>query len=201
VPMFSMFEDNAFRHVFGGWQANGIVQLRTGLPFTVTQGNTINTVEGHVRPDRLSDGALSNPTVNNWFDPDAFRVVTCAEPGARGTAAGDQLNAYLSQFCHYGDSGQGILEGPGFKNVDFSLMKNFELNGGMRVQFRWEIFNLFNTPQFGVPNSALNASPAFLPSVAGGDFPSQVTPSRGPGSISTLAAPMRQMQFGLKLLF
>ncbi len=201
VPVIPMFQENALRHVFGGWQANGIVQLRTGLPFTVTQGNTINTVEGHVRPDRLSDGALSSPTVNKWFDPDAFRVVTCAEPGARGTAAGDELNAYLSQFCHYGDSGQGVLEGPGFKNVDFSLMKDFELNGDMRVQFRWEIFNLFNTPQFGVPNSALNASPAFLPSVAGGAFPSQVTPSRGPGSISTLAAPMRQMQFGLKLLF
>ena len=101
-------------------------------------------------------------------------------------AAGDALNAYLTQFCHYGDAGQGILEGPGFKNVDFSLLKNIALTGSMRLQFRWEIFNLFNTPQFGVPNSALNASPAFLPSVAGGAFPSQVTPSRGPGSISTL---------------
>jgi len=37
--------------------------------------------------------------------------------------------------------------------------------------------------------------------VAGGAFPTQVTPSRGPGSISTLVAPMRQMQFGLKVLF
>ena len=49
---------------------------------------------------------------------------------------------------------------------------------------------------------ALNyAATAFLPSTAGGAFPTQVTPSRGPGSISSLVAPMRQMQFGLKLLF
>jgi hypothetical protein len=201
LPIIPAFRDNAARHIFGGWQANGIIQLRTGLPYTITQNNTINTIEGHVRPDRLSDGSLAQPTINKWFDPDAFRVVTCAEPGVKGTVGGDALNQYLTQFCHYGDAGQGILEGPGFKNVDFSLMKNIELTGNARLQFRWEVFNLFNTPQFGVPNAALNGSAAFLPSVAGGAFPTQVTPSRGPGSISTLVAPMRQMQFGLKVLF
>jgi hypothetical protein len=154
-----------------------------------------------VRPDRLTDGSLAQPTINKWFDPDAFRVVTCAEPGVKGTVEGDALNQYLTQFCHYGDAGQGILEGPGFKNVDFSLMKNVELTGNARLQFRWEVFNLFNTPQFGVPNAALNGSAAFLPSAADGVFPTQVAPSRGPGSISTLVAPMRQMQFGLKVLF
>ncbi len=201
LPVIPAFRDNAARHIFGGWQANGIIQLRTGLPYTITQNNTINTIEGHVRPDRLSDGSLAQPTVDKWFDPDAFRVVTCAEPGVKGTVGGDALNQYLTQFCHYGDAGQGILEGPGFKNVDFSLMKNIELAGSARLQFRWEVFNLFNTPQFGVPNAALNGSAAFLPSAADGAFPTQVTPSRGPGSISTLVAPMRQMQFGLKVLF
>ena len=200
IPLVRGLEDSWARHILDDWQANGIIQLRTGVPFTVTQNNTINTIEGHVRPDRLSDGALENRTIDKWFDPDAFQVVTCAQPGA-ATPGGAALNQYLTQFCHYGDAGQGILEGPGFKNVDFSLMKNIAINNGMRLQFRWEIFNLFNTPQFGVPNSGLNASPAFLPSVAGGAFPTQVTPSRGPGSISTLVAPMRQMQFGLKLLF
>ena len=120
---------------------------------------------------------------------------------SRERSEGTPLNQDPTQFCHYGDAGQGILEGPGFKNVDFSLMKNIELSGNARLQFRWEIFNLFNTPQFGVPNSVLNGSAAFLPSAAGGAFPTQVTPSRGPGSISTLVAPMRQMQFGLKVLF
>ncbi len=201
LPTISAFKDNVGKHIFGGWQMNSIIVLRSGLPFSVLQGNTINTLEGQIRPDRLSDGKLSNPTVNKWYDPDAFRVVTCAQPGSTTTTAGQALNSYLAQFCHYGSAGQGILEGPGFKNVDYSLIKNTQLTEKLRLQFRAEIFNIFNTPQFAVPNNSLNAATAFLPSTAGGAFPTQVTPSRGPGSISSLVAPMRQMQFGLKLLF
>lgn len=201
LPTIPAFKDNFGKHIFGGWQMNSIIVLRSGLPFSVLQGNTINTLEGQIRPDRLSDGKLSNPTVNKWYDPDAFRVVTCAQPGSTTTTAGQALNTYLAQFCHYGSAGQGILEGPGFKNVDYSLIKNTQLTEKFRVQFRAEIFNIFNTPQFAVPNNSLNAATAFLPTTAGGAFPTQVTPSRGPGSISSLVAPMRQMQFGLKLLF
>ena len=47
----------------------------------------------------------------------------------------------------------------------------------------------------------LNAATAFLPTTAGGAFPTQITPARGPGSIANIVAPMRQMQFGLKLIF
>ncbi len=189
------------KYIFGGWQTNGIVVLRSGLPFTVTQGGTINTVEAPVRPDRLQSGKLDNPTINRWYNPDAFRVVTCAQPGNANTDAGRALNQYLTQFCHYGSAGQAILEGPGFKNVDFSLLKNIPLKESLRLQFRAEFFNLFNTPQFGTPVAGLNAAPAFLPATAGAAFPTQITPSRGPGSITSIIAPMRQMQFGLKLLF
>jgi hypothetical protein len=201
LPVIGAFRDNAAKHLFGGWQMNGIVVLRSGLPFTVSQGNTLNTAESPVRPDRLRDGRLEDRTVNKWFDPDAFRVVTCAQPGNNGTDAGRALNQYLTQFCHYGSAGQGILEGPGFKNVDFSLLKNINFTEKLRLQFRAEIFNLFNTPQFAVPNATLNAAPNFLPAAANGAFPSQAGITRGPGAISSLVAPMRQMQFGLKLLF
>src|SRR5207244_407788 len=110
-------------------------------------------------------------------------------------------NQYLAQFCHYGSAGHAVLEGPGFKNVDFSLLKNIAFTERLKLQFRTEIFNIFNTPQFGIPNAGLNAAPAFLPAAAGGAFPTQITASRGPGAITSLVAPMRQMQFGLKLLF
>jgi hypothetical protein len=202
LPTIPAFKDNIGKHIFGGWQTNGIVVLRSGLPFSVLQGNTINTLEGQIRPDRLANGKLDNPTIDKWYDPDAFRVVSCAQPGETtgpNAAAGIARNQYLAQFCHYGSAGQGILEGPGFKNVDFSLFKNTQLSEKLKVQFRWEIFNLFNTPQFAVPNNNLNA--ALLPAAAGGPFPTQITVQRGPGSISSLVAPMRQMQFGLKLLF
>jgi hypothetical protein len=67
------------------------------------------------------------------------------------------------------------------------------------LQFRAEIFNLFNTPQFGVPGATLDATR--LPTAAGGAFPTQFTSSTGPGTITSIVAPMRQMQFGLKFLF
>jgi hypothetical protein len=202
LPTIPAFKDNFGKHIFGGWQANSIIVLRSGLPFTVSQGNTLNTAESPVRPDRLSDGKLSSPTVNKWFDPDAFRIVTCAQPGNNATDAGKALNQYLTQYCHYGSAGQSILEGPGYKNVDFSLLKNIQPHEKLRLQFRAEMFNVFNTPQFAVPNATLGTAPAqFLPTAAGGAFPTQVTASRGPGSISSLVSPMRQMQFGLKLLF
>lgn len=189
------------KQIFGGWQMNGIVVLRSGLPFSVTQNNTINTIEGHVRPDLVGNPKLANPTINKWYDPDAFRVVTCQQPGSAATDAGKALNQYLAGFCKYGSAGQGIIEGPGFKNVDYSLIKNIPIKDDLRLQFRAEIFNIFNTPQFGTPNAGLNAATAFLPTTAGGAFPTQVTPSRGPGSIANIVAPMRQMQFGLKLIF
>jgi hypothetical protein len=202
LPTIPAFRDGFARRIFGGWQTNGIVTLRSGLPFTVSQGNALNTGESPVRPDRLGDGQLSNPTVNKWFDPDAFRIVTCAQPGSATTDAGRALNQYLTQFCHYGSAGQSILEGPGYKTMDFSLLKNIRLGEKLKLQFRAEMFNVFNTPQFATPNATLGtATGQFLPATAGGAFPTQVTASRGPGSISSLVAPMRQMQFGLKLLF
>ena len=183
------------------------VVLRTGLPFSVTQNNTINTLEGHVRPDLIGNPKLDNPTVDKWYNPDAYRVVTCAQPGITtgndpvAVAAGIARNSYLAQFCHYGSAGHAVLEGPGFKNVDFSLLKNIMFKEKVKMQFRTEIFNIFNTPQFGIPANGLNGAPAFLPAAANGAFPTQITASRGPGAITSLVAPMRQMQYGLKLLF
>lgn len=177
--------------VLGGWQTNGIMTFRTGFPFTVTQGGIINTANTPVRPDRIANGALSNPTVNAWFNPDAFRLVSC-------------VNSALPEVCKYGNSGNGILEGPGFKNVDFSVFKNFPIAERFKMQFRAEFFNLFNTPQFGRPNASLNTATGFLPS-RGSDgslsFPAQAGFARGPGAITSLVAPMRNIQFGLKFMF
>jgi hypothetical protein len=177
--------------VLSGWQTNGIISLRSGFPFTVSQGNLINTGNAPVRPDRVASGKLENRTVNQWFDPDAFRLVSC-------------VNASTPELCHFGNSGVGILEGPGFKNVDFSLFKNFRITERAKLQFRSEFFNLFNTPQFSVPNRSLNTAAGFQPTRnAAGQlvFPSQAGVVGGPGAITGLVAPMRNIQFGLKLMW
>jgi hypothetical protein len=189
-----MLRKSAGRYVLGGWQVNGILTLRTGFPFTVAQGNTLNTFNSVVRPDRLRSGKLSNPTVNQWYDTEAFRLVTC------------QVDALASR-CHYGSSGNSVLDGPGAKNLDFSVFKNIPIKGERtRVQFRAEFFNLFNTPNFNIPNRTLTSSTAFLPRVdpvtgAIGPDPIQGGRSAGPGAITSLALPMRVIQFGLKFLF
>jgi hypothetical protein len=187
LPTIPAFRQGVGRQIFGGWQANGILTLHSGLPFTVTQNNSLNTFNSPVRPDRIGSGQESNPTINQWFNPDDFHVVTCKV-------------STLPGLCHYGSSGNGILRGPDFHDLDFSLFKNFQIKESVKLQFRAEMFNIFNTPNFNPPNHALSASTQFLPSSPGGAFPSQIR-SQGPGQITSLAAPMRQIQFGLKFLF
>jgi hypothetical protein len=177
--------------IFSGWQTNGIITLRSGLPFTVSQGGILNTGNAPVRPDRAADGSLENPTINQWFNPDAFRIVSCA-------------NSSLPEVCHYGNAGNGILEGPGFKNLDFSAFKNFGITERLKLQFRAEFFNLLNTPQFNVPNRTLNTQAGFLPQRSSSGaitYPTQAGIVGGVGSISSLIAPMRNVQFGIKLLW
>lgn len=172
---------------------NGIWTLRTGFPFVVDQTRTLNTFNSPTRPDRLRSGKLENRTINRWFDTEAFQVVTCKKD-------------YLADRCHYGSSGNAILDGPAFKNLDFSAFKNFSLREKMRLQFRAEFFNLFNSPNFATPNASLNATGAFLPRrdpVTGqiGPDPPQGGRVGGPGTITSVIAPMRVIQFGLKFLF
>jgi hypothetical protein len=99
----------------------------------VTQGNIINTANSTVRPDRVGTGKLDNQNINQWFNPDAFHIVSCA-------------NSSIPEACHYGSAGNSILEGPGGSNVDFSAFKNFGITERFKLQFRAEFFNFFNTP-------------------------------------------------------
>jgi hypothetical protein len=189
IPTPASFTHGIGRQVLGGWQANGIWTIHTGLPFVVQQGNTLNTFNSPVRPDRVGTGELSHPTINEWFNPDDFHLVTC------------QVNN-LANLCHYGNSGNAILRGPKFYNLDFSLFKNFPIRESVKLQFRAEMFNIFNTPNFNPPSgNSLTTSTAFLPSTPGGAFPTQAGRVQGPGAIISLATPMRQIQFGLKFLF
>jgi hypothetical protein len=191
VPAPKMLSQGVAGAFFGGWQTNGIITLRSGFPFSVTQGNIINTGNSPVRPDRIANGKLENPSIQQWFNPDAFQVVSCA-------------NSSLPETCHYGNSGNGILEGPGFKNVDLSGFKNFRLTERAKIQFRAEFFNIFNTPQFNVPNRSLNTNAGYQP-VRGASgqisYPSQANIASGPGSITSTVAPMRNIQFGLKVIW
>lgn len=147
--------------IIGGWQLNGIVTLLSGAPFTPQYNSGDISSQ---RPDLVGDPYSNIPT-GLAFNPAAF-----AEP----VPTADDPN-------FYGNAGRNILIGPYFNSVDMSLNKNFRLHERMKLQFRWEVFNLFNTVNFQTPGFRLDNSDV--------------------GQYSQTANESRTMQFAFKLLF
>ncbi|MFN8095251.1 MAG: hypothetical protein U0599_24065 [Vicinamibacteria bacterium] len=131
---------------FGGWQLSGIGYFRTGYPFTPgqTQGILSTTVGGTgQRPNVVGNWELSDPTIEKWFDPAAFKPPT----DTTGT---------------YGDAGRNIMRGPNQFNIDMSLIKYTKL-GRFNVELRAEAFNILNHAQFQLPNRTIgNAAVATI---------------------------------------
>ncbi len=125
--------------IVGGWDTNAILTLQTGLPFTPTLQTSVSN-SGGSRPDRLAKGTLDNPDPFRWFDT-SFNTA--------GAAWG------IPQQFTFGNSARNVLYGPGRVNMDWSIFKNFSVTENSKVQFRAEMFNLFNTPQFDLPNASI----------------------------------------------
>ena len=143
----------------GGWQLSGITTMTTGRPFSVSLQTGVNN-GAPSWPNRIGSGELDKPTVDLWFNPADF---VAPPPNT------------------YGDAGRGILYGPGHMNFDTSLSKRVQAGGGSNVEFRWDVFNLFNNPGFGFPNSAIGNPNA--------------------GRITSTVVDNRSMQFALKINF
>jgi outer membrane receptor protein involved in Fe transport len=144
------------------WSFNGILAYQSGFPFTVTQsGNRQNTGAATQRPDYVPgrDPRVDNPDPTRWFNTDAFTFAV----------------------NKYGNVGRNTLRQLAMKLWDVGVFKEFPIKEGQRFQFRWEVFNLWNTPQFRAPNSQLG-TPTF-------------------GLINSTWLDNRQMQFALKYLF
>ncbi|HKA00877.1 MAG TPA: TonB-dependent receptor, partial [Candidatus Solibacter sp.] len=121
-------------HAARGWQLNGILNMYTGLPFTVLSASNTLNIAGRSRASYVGNGngGFSDGTLQQWFDTSAFSAPATLQ---------------------FGNVGRNTLHGPGTKQLDFSVFKNFALNGGStrRVQFRAEAFNVTNRPQFNNP--------------------------------------------------
>jgi hypothetical protein len=146
--------------VLGQWQTNGILTVQSGLPFTVAlQSSTTNTGTGS-RPNASGIRPNDQHTLQQWFDPIAYSV-----PGP----------------FTFGNLGRNTLYGPGRTNWDMSLFKNFVIHEQTRFEFRAEAFNIFNHPQFGLPNANIGNA--------------QV------GQITSTVGNPRQLQMGLRFQF
>ena len=153
--------------VVGGWRINGIDTFSAGGPFTpVMVSSLLNSGSAGQWPNRIGSGTLENRTIQGWYNPADF-----ASPGN----------------YTFGNSGRNILFGPGTKQFDLSLFKEFHFgeNTARHLQFRAESFNVLNTPQFNGPNTQIGNPAA--------------------GTITSAGAPLlyqrtsRQIQLALKL--
>jgi hypothetical protein len=158
--------------VVGNWQASGIETVQSGLPFTPqlsynpsNDGDTRNPVRPSLNPIFTGPIILGGP--GRYFDP----------------------NAFIAPLANtYGNAPRNFLVGPGLVETDFSLAKKFLFTERYNLQFRAELFNIFNHTNFNNPN------PVVLTSATSGTSPTA-------GVITSTSTSSRQVQFGLKLLW
>ena len=124
------------RYTVGGWQNNGILSLYSGLPFTVVSGvdNSLSGI-GQDHANQIGNPAVAGSRseqamLTQYFNTNAFTT------NAIGT---------------FGDTGRNILRGPTTRNLDWSLFKNIPIKETRSLQFRAELFNVFNHANFGQP--------------------------------------------------
>lgn len=153
--------------VIGGWDMNMIMALQSGLPFTPVLASSVSNAGGS-RPDRYKSGEIDNPTIAKWFDTSFGNAASGAAWGA-------------PTIYTFGNGGRNILTGPGRVNFDYSVFKNFAFTEKFKLQFRTEIFNLFNHAQFDLPNTSIGSPAA--------------------GTITGIVGTPRQIQFALRLSF
>jgi hypothetical protein len=155
---FAKNSSGAAKAILGNWLISGIYAARTGRPFTVTQGS--NNVGPYHNGMPNQTGSGDGPkTVDRWFNPADFPPVTS------GT---------------FGNAKRNDLRGPSWQGLDLSLQKRFG-TGRMGVTVRWDVFNVFNTVNLGLPAADVSAATV--------------------GTISSLAGDARLMQFSARVTF
>ena len=157
------------RNILGQWEISGIWTMQSGQPFGIVGGDGNNNSEALQYGDRADltgqryeahQGGKSH-WLYQYFNPAAFAI------NAPGT---------------FGDSPRNLLQSPGTNTADIGIDKNWEMHERYRLQFRWEMFNAFNRPSFGIPNNDPSS----------GNF----------GQITSIGVtPPRVMQGALKLTF
>ena len=156
------YQTSSRRLLLRGWQFAGTSRLSSGNPFSpVNTGANLALGEAN-RPNRLGKGTVPNPAPSRWYNVADFPVVP------DGSFA-------------FGNAGRNILDGPGLISVNLSLYKNFTIKERNHLQFRVEVFNVPNHPNFQLPVNNVAAPNA--------------------GTLTSTTQPGRQVQFGLRYSF
>ncbi len=120
-----------------GWQIATVVQSQSGNPVNiVTSGSSLNGIPNSVRPDVTGPIRIIG-AVDQWFDPSVFVAVN-----------------------RFGSLARNAVVGPAFHNTDLSVIKNVQPGGSVGLQFRVDVFDLFNHTNFGPPGNIVG-TPTF----------------------------------------
>jgi hypothetical protein len=181
-----------------GWQMGGILQIKTGIPFTPLIGGDplgLGSSAPFGYPDRLTGPGCSAPV--NPRNPNGYIKVNCfalpvATPAIAANCApfsgdGNPIQGTCANLL--GTSGRNSVYGPGLVDFDFSLVKDTRVFERLNVQFRAEIFNLFNRANFNPPlanNSIFDQGGVLNPAA---------------GVLDSTSTSSREVQFALKLIF
>ncbi len=129
--------------LIGGWQVNDIVQLSTGQPVDIQAGGSSQDVATN-RPDLISP--IEYPKkLTQWFSTSSF---SSAIPDQ---AATDMPNTRV--FTRLGTLGRNAVYGPGFRDMDLGIQKNFHILEGKQLELHGDAFNVTNTPSFANPSN------------------------------------------------
>lgn len=162
-------QNGLIRNTLGGWEISAIITSQSGSPFGINSGtnNSGSLQNNQDRADFVPGQSLythqgsKSQWLNQYFNTAAF---TTNAPGT------------------FGNTGKNIFKGPAVNSTDLGLIKNWKLVENYQLQFRWEMFNAFNHPNFGTPGGTVGWS--------------------NYGKIQSLGfIPPRVMQAGLKFSF
>ena len=173
VPTPASFGSPA-KAILGGWEVGGVFTISSGTPFTVLVAGDplgLGTTDTYQYPDKVIGPGCSNPV--NPQNASNYVKLTCFQAPSTST--------------RLGTSGRNALIGPGLMNLDFSLFKNIPIHENFKAQFRTEVFNITNRPNFTSPNDN-RAILAYDGSQNGS----------APGGITSMNTPSRQIQFAMK---
>ena len=190
-----------------GWQFSLITQLQSGNPVTLLAGNAgaigtnipaanANSLTGlaTLRPDIAAPVVISPVAAATGIGVQYFPNLVCdPRPGGNcPSGAGILLPvAFINgkTVYHFGSMGRNVLIGPGFNNSDVSLIKRTKIGEGKLIEFRWEVFDIFNHANFGQPGRTAQVGSTTFGVITNTRFPTGDSGSS------------RQMQFALKFKF
>jgi hypothetical protein len=148
-PRVPDHSSSTVRAIFGGWQINSIATFNSGTPFTVTDSANVSLqansppISGFVaaRPNQVGDPNAGPHTVDAWLSRSAFQRL---DP--------------VTQAGQFGNEGRNSVRGPGYADIDLSLVRNIQLSQGTRLELRLESFNVTNVTNLGLPVADLNSA-------------------------------------------